>query len=201
MNRNNALIKNLGRAAMIVLVSGMAASTTGCKTSDIRVSPTARIQNASDKKIALSVGLMLDDRFCTNRFLTDGGFIFPFGPSLKQQSISLCEQSFQMVTVSTNGVVPVAVDATLTPEMHRCGIAGAPSGKGKLDITLLLQWTLRTGDNRDILWMTTVDGHGNEDRPKVYQLLFDDLANKSYRTFQESPEIKRLLEKKPTAAM
>jgi hypothetical protein len=61
---------------------------------------------------------------------------------------------------------------------------------------VLLQWTLRTSDNRDILWMATVAGCGSESSPKVYQLLFDDLATKSYRAFQESPEIKRLIAKK-----
>jgi hypothetical protein len=40
--------------------------------------------------------------------------------------------------------------------------------------------------------MTTINGHANEGRSKVHQLLFDDLATKSYRAFQESPEIRRL---------
>ena len=191
MKRNSPLINNLSRSAMLVLAAGMV-FTTGCMTANIKVSPTARIQNAPDKKMALSVGLMLDDRFCTNRFVPfSGGLTYPFGPTLKQQSISLCEQSFEKVIVSTNGVVPDGVNATLTPEMHRCGIGYAPSG-GRQDITLLLQWTLRTGDNRNILWMTTIDGHASGGRPKVFQLLFDDLATKSCRAFQESPEIRRL---------
>jgi hypothetical protein len=192
MKPNSALINNMVRSAMVVLAAGMAAFTTGCMTANIKVSPTARIQNAPDKKIALSVGLMLDDRFCTNRFLPfSGGQTYPFGTTLKQQSISLCEQCFERVIVSTNGVVPAGVNAILTPEMHRCGIGYAASGGGQ-DITLLLQWTLGTGDNRNILWMTTVDGHANGGRSKVFQLLFDDLATKSCRAFQESPEIRQL---------
>jgi hypothetical protein len=200
MKRNSTLVNNLGHAAMLFLVAGMAAFTTGCRTVNIKVSPTARIRDASGKKLALSVGLMLDDRFCTNRFLIrDSGSIYPFGPTLKQQSMSLCEQSFERVIVSTDGVVPAGVDVTLTPYMHRCGI-GLGYGGRKPDITLLLQWTLRTADNRNILWMTTVDGRGHQSEPKVYQLVFDDLATKSYRAFQESPQIKWLIAKKAGSA-
>jgi hypothetical protein len=201
MKRNNALINNLARAAMLVMVVGMATGTTGCRTVGIDVSPTAKIQSASDQKIALSVGLMLDRRFCTNSFIApESGLIHPFGPALKEQSISLCEQAFEKVTVSTNGVVPAGVDATLTPEVHRCAIAYKPHGRSE-DITLLLEWTLRTGDNQNILWMTTVDGHGNQGKSTVFQQLFDELVNKSYQEFQESPEIKRLIAKKTGTAM
>jgi hypothetical protein len=49
--------------------------------------------------------------------------------------------------------------------------------------------------------MTTVDGHGDQGKSTVFQLLFDDLANKSYQAFQESPEIKLLIAKKSGAAM
>jgi hypothetical protein len=200
MKRNNTLINNLGRAAMLVLVAGVASFMTGCKTFTIDAPPTARIKNVSDKKIALSIGLMLDSRYNTNHVLIrDGGVSYPFGPALRQQGISLCEQSFEKVIVSTNGVVPAGMDAILTPEMHRCGI-GLSFG-GKEDIVMLIQWTLRAGDNQNILWMATVDGHGNEGRPKVYEMLFDDLANKSYQAFRESPEIQRLVAKKSGTAM
>ena len=186
---------NLGRIGMMVLAAGLAALTAGCRTANMKVAPTARIQNVSTQRIPLSVGLMLDDRLCTNRFIPNsGGRIYPFGPTLKQQSISLCEQSFENVIVSTNGLVPAGVDVTLAPELHRCGVS-TPHGR-QLDVIVLLQWTLRTSDNRDILWMATVAGCGSESSPKVYQLLFDDLATKSYRAFQESPEIKRLIAKK-----
>lgn len=178
---------------MLVLVAGMTTLMTGCVTANLKVSPTANIQNVSDKKIPLSVGLMLDDRFCTYRALILNRPLIPLGPVLKQQSISLCEQTFKQVSVSTNGVVPAGVRATLTPEVHRCGVATHETGN---DFTLLLQWTLRTVDNRNILWMTTVDGHANGSPDKVYQLLFDDLATKSYQAFQASPEIKQLITKR-----
>jgi hypothetical protein len=193
MKRNSLPINNPGRAAMLVLVAGMTTLMTGCTTANIKVSPTANIQNVSDKKIPLSVGLMLDDRFCTNRVFILNRPQIPLGPVLKQQSISLCEQTFKQVAVSTDGVVPAGVSATLTPEVHRCGVALHGTGS---DFTLLLQWTLRTADNRNILWMTTVGGHANENPDKVYQLLFDDLATKSYRAFQASLEIKRLITKR-----
>ncbi len=199
MKQNSPLINHPGRVAILLLVAGMAAVATGCRTANITVSPAARIQDAAGEKIPLSVGLMLDDRFCTNRFIPSAGArIYPFGPTLKQQSISLCEQTFEKVIVSTNGVVPAGVDVTLTPELHRSGVS-TPSGS-QLDIIVLLQWTLRTGDNRDILWMATIDGGGVGKAPKVYQLLFDDLATKSYRAFQQSPEIKRQVGKRPGTA-
>lgn len=66
---------------------------------------------------------------------------------------------------------------------------------------MLLEWTLRSNDNRNILWMTTVDGHGRGGNSKAHQLLFDDLATKSYRAFQESPEVQRLVVKKTAGGM
>ena len=195
MKPNNTVINKFGSVRMIVFVAAVAALSSGCRTVSIKVYPTARIQDASSQKIGLSVGLMMDNAFCTNQFIPFGGArIYPFGPALTQQSISLCEQSFEKVNVSTNGLVPAGVDAILTPTMHRCGIGYAPHSATE-EITLLLQWTLRTADNRNILWMTTVDGHAKASRKEVYQLLFDDLANKSYRAFQDSAEIKRIIAK------
>ena len=63
---------------------------------------------------------------------------------------------------------------------------------GKFMFTMLEQWTLRDRDNRNILWMATVDGQSADRRKRVFQQLFDDLNAKSYRAFQDSPEIKRL---------
>lgn len=127
MKQNNALIKSLGRTGLVLLVAGLAVLAAGCQTATLKVSSNAKIENASGKKVPLSIGLMLEDRFCTNAFtMQSGGRIYPYGPVLKEQTISLCEQSFAKVTVSTDGVVPAGVDATLTPEMHRCrmGVSG-----------------------------------------------------------------------------
>lgn len=154
----------------------------------MRVAPTARLGAAGDK-IPLHVGLLLDDRFCTftDKFQSQGDTIVTsYGPVLRAQAISLCEQTFQKVTVFTNGVTPSGVDAVLQPDVQRLAYAG-------LEFTLLVQWTLRDTDNHHILWMNTADAQAAAPPKKVYQQLFDDLNSKTYRSIQNSPEIKRLI--------
>ena len=117
-------------------------------------------------------------------------WVYPFGPKLAENAISVCRQTFREVTVSTNGEIPSGVDAQLTPELHKTGYA---VGMGnKFMFTLLVEWTLRDGANRNILWMTTADAQASASRGKVFQALFDDLSAKEYRAFTESPEIKRV---------
>lgn len=166
----------------------------GCThTAKIKVAPTAKIQNVAGTTIPLRVALMLDNRFCTfsHKFENMGDtWVYPFGPTLRQQSISLCEQTFQKVTVSTNGVVPAGVDVVLTPEVHRSGYA---LGIGnKFMFTMLVQWDMRDRDNRNTLWMATVAGQSIDKRKRVFQTLFDDFNAKSYRAFHDSMEIRRL---------
>jgi hypothetical protein len=192
MKRNKPLFKHTVRLTLVVLAASITTLMTGCSTVKIKVAPDARIQNPSGQKIPLTVGLMLHEPFYDYRFVAEsGGLAYPFGGPLMPHTVSLCEQTFQTVIISSNDVVPAGVNVTLTPEVHRCGIGYAPHSAGE-NIILLLQWTMRTADNQRILWRTTVDARGNLKRPKVYQQLFDDLATKSYRAFQDSPEIKQL---------
>lgn len=194
MNRNDSFrsVFRPGRAMGWLVVLSLLA--VGCThTAKVRVQTTARIQAPAAAKIPLHVALMLEDRFCTNTVVNHFAgdtFVYPLGPTLREQSISLCEQTFQKVTVSTNGVVPAGVDAVLTPELYRTGFAR--TSRVHLHFTLLVQWTLRDPDNRNVLWMTTVDAQAANLEKRVFQLLYDDLSTKSHRQFQESPEIKRI---------
>lgn len=195
MKNNNLLPHGIGsRGNGFVLVLGLALLGMGCThTTKIKVAPTAQIQSPAASKIPLHLALILDAGFCTysHTFERMGDkWVYPFGPALRAQSVSLCQQSFQQVTVSTNGVIPPGVDVVLTPEIHRSGYAVGMGGK--FMFTMLEQWTLRDRDNRNILWMATVDGQSADRRKRVFQQLFDDLNAKSYRAFQDSPEIKRL---------
>jgi len=205
MKRNSTFLNFPGRVTVTALTAGLAVLLAGCTQGpQIKVAPIARIQNVSAQKIPLHVGLMLDRCYCTNSFKYNDGIgdtmIFDFGPVLQQHTISLCQQTFDQVAVSTNGVVPGGMDAVLTPEAHRYGFAiGAGGGRGYF--TVLQQWTLRSADNQNLLWMTTVSGQADEGVDKLFQLLFDDLATKSYRAFQESPEIKLLITKKSGTAL
>jgi hypothetical protein len=190
MKRNKPLPRS---ANAVALVLGVLLAAGCTHTIKIKVAPTANIQNPSATKIPLHVALMLDERFCnySHKFENMGDtWVHPFGPALRQQSTSLCEQTFKQVTVSTNGVVPPGVDAVLTPEVHRSGYA---VGLGnKFMFTMLVQWELRDRENRNVLWMATVDGQSADKQKRVFQKLFNDLNAKSYRAFQDSAEIKRM---------
>jgi hypothetical protein len=230
MKPDNASLYCPVRIAAATVIMVLACLLTGCVVTESikgKVAPAARIQNVSEKKIPLSVGLMLKPGFCTNSYIFDDNMgditVFDFGPVLKQQTISLCEQTFAAVVVSTNGIVPAGMDAILTPQIQRYGF----SRRKSFFFSILFQWTLCTPDNQNILWMATVDGSTpadwqiREDKARaqaarerkakgraaqkpapneiithggdaMYQHLFNDLANKSYQAFLESPEIKRL---------
>jgi len=195
MKPNNVFIFCVIRRPAAMLVAGLGVLAAGCThTTKIRVAPTANIQTAVATRISLHVGLMLDASFCsyTKEFSTGMGdtWVYRLGPRLQQQSISLCEQTFQRVKVSTNGVAPDGVDVLLIPEIHRCGYARSTTDE--LMFTLPVQWTMKDPGGRHILWMATPDGRARGRDKRVFQSLFDDLVNNSYRAFQESPEIRRL---------
>jgi hypothetical protein len=195
MNKNNSPRLSLRHCLAISLVAVLGLFAVGCThTAKVRVQSTARIMDPAAAKIPLHVALMLEDRFCTYSSVSSMGpgdtFVYPLGPALRQSAVSLCEQSFQRVTISTNEVVPAGVDAVLTPELYRTGFAR--TSRVHLRFTILVQWTLREPENRNVLWMTTVDGQGADVEKRVFQLLCDDLTAKSYRAFQNSPEIRRI---------
>lgn len=185
------------RSTAAVLALGLAVILSGCThTTKVRVASTARIASPASTKIPVHVGLMLRGPYTsyTHSMSRMGdSFVTPLGPALRQEAVSLCEQTFQQVTVSTNGVVPAGVTWVLTPDVHRCACAWSVSKE--IMFTMLVEWTLRDASNEKVLWVATVDGQATDREKKVFQKLFDDLAAKSYAAFRESPEIKRLAAK------
>lgn len=178
----------------ILALTLAAALLCGCThTAKVRVNPVARVTAPAGTKIPLHVGLMLRGPYVNYSYKISrmgDTFVTPLGPALRQEAVSLCEQTFDRVTVSTNGVVPAGVDGVLTPDVHRLGYAWTLSRK--LILTLLVEWTLRDAENRQVIWVTTVDGQAQDSEKKVFQQLFDDLTAKSYAAFRSSPEIPRL---------
>lgn len=186
---------NLVLSCLAVAAAGLFAS--GCTHNmKVKVTNAARIEHPSATKTPLHVGLMITTNYSgySHRFDHMGDtWVYPFGPKLAENAISVCRQAFREVTVSTNGVLPAGVDAVLTPDLHKTGYA---IGMGnKMMFTLLVEWTLRDTANRNILWMTTADAQATASRSKVFQALFDDLSAKEYRAFLESAEIKRVVAK------
>lgn len=178
----------------LLLVLAALALTTGCThTTKIRVQPGARLQQPAAGKIPMHVCLVLDPAFSDYeyRFENMGDtWVYPLGATAHEQAISLCQQTFREVTVSKDGTIPPGVDAVLDPEVHRTGYAVGTNGR--FMFTLRVEWVLRDRLNQNVLWLTTVDGQATEKRKKVFQVLFDDLANDSHRAFVDSPEIRRL---------
>jgi hypothetical protein len=158
----------------------------------VKVGEAARVGNWESSRSPMKVGLVLTPEFCSysHEFKNMGDtWVYKLGPHLQSHAISLCQQSFQQVVVSTNGLPPAGVDYVLSAEVHRSGYA---IGGAKLMFTMLLQWTLRDQANKEVLWMYTADAQAADSPKRVFQALFDQLDAKSYRAFQESPEIKRL---------
>jgi hypothetical protein len=187
------LVRLLRLTGALSAVAG-AMLLAGCThTTRVRVAPTARIASPAGGKIPMHVALMLRGPYTnyTHKISRMGDtWLTPLGPALRQGAVSLCEQTFQQVTVSTNGVVPAGVDGVLTPDLHRAACAWS-TGR-KLMFTLLVEWTLRNPQNDHTLWVATVDGQGTDREKKVFQKLFDDLVANSHAAFHGSPEIKRL---------
>lgn len=175
---------------MALAVLGLAAGCT--HTSKIRVESGARLKNPAATKIPLHIGLVLDPTFSNYEYKFENmgdTWVYPLGAKGQDQAISLCQQTFRDVTVSRDGTIPSGVDAVLDPEVHRTAHA---IGGGKLMFTIRIEWVLRDQANRNILWLTTVEGQDADREKRVFQALFDDLMNKSHRAFVESPEIQRV---------
>ncbi len=191
LSRRRSFIGGL-RCTVALAVAVLLAGCTHVQK--MKVSPIARIADPHQEKLPLKVGLMLDEPYCsyTHKWERMGDtWIFPLGPVLKSQSISVCEQTFRSVVVSTNGVLPAGVDVILTPRVYKLGFAFGHA-KGFL-ATLLVEWTMRDQDNHNLLWLTTVEGHLNSGWGKAYRELFDELAIGASRRFRESPEIRRVV--------
>ena len=167
---------------------------SGCThTAKMRVASGARIQNSASGKIPLHICLVLRPEFRSYEYKFENmgdTWVYPFGQTAQDQAVSLCQQTFANVSVSTNHAIPQGVDAVLDPEVLRTGYA---ISAGKFDFTLRLEWILRDSQNQNILWATTIDGKAIEKQKKVFQKLFDELANQSHQAFVESEEIHRLV--------
>lgn len=177
MSANSLSSRPVSRTLAALLFALLASSlVTGCtRTIKVRLEQAARLQTPSRERIPLRAGLMLDSAFCayTHKFQNAGDtMLFPFGPTLQQHAVGLCEQTFQHVSVSTNGVVPSGVDVVLTPAVQKMGYA---VGGKKMMFTLLVQWMLRDRENQKILWMETADGQAADHYKSVFQSLFDQI--------------------------
>lgn len=98
----------------------------GCThTPKMRVASGARIQDSGGGKIPLHVCLLISEEFRGYEYKFENmgdTWLYPFGVTAQEQSISLCQQTFESVTVVTNGVVPAGVDAVLDPLLLRTGM-------------------------------------------------------------------------------
>jgi hypothetical protein len=122
---------------------------------------------------------------------------------IDQYCRSVTEQAFQKVRVCKDASEAVdTADAILTPRVIKIRYTMPTSGWDDSTIQIVMEWTLKDRGNKDILWMTTIDGSakhpfvGAVPFENSFKVLvnkgFEDLYTKTLRALQTAPEIRTL---------
>ena len=134
----------------------------------------------------------------------EGGdtFIYAFGPPLQDYARQVATKSFQQVEVvpslESAAALP-AVDLILIPRPIKSSVSIPVSGLKNEYLTFVVSWTAEERATRNVVWLATITANSEEEKVHVnwhhggqlYQRLFDDLSQKTYRAFQDAPELRR----------
>ena len=183
------------RMPVLLLLLGF----SGCvpQIKKVQVSSIPAVAVPSGRKIPMSVTLLIDESYSTysHTFRNIGDpWVYPLGPALSRYAISICEQVFESVTIRSNNIGASTSGFVLTPRVWRSALAPA----NNYQLTVLVEWTLRDNQNKNILWVATIDGTASQrtDR-KLFQPLIDDLTIKTGQALLQSEEIRRAVAQHP----
>ena len=131
--------------------------------------------------------------------LVGGTDTYPMGTALQDYARNVTAKSFQQIEVapSAEQAAPLkADDLILIPGVVKSDNSLSkfiPFVPPKITMTLVVEWTAKNRVSQNIVWLKTITANATENcnrKGKLFQKLFDDLNLKTYKAFQEAPELR-----------
>lgn len=182
----------------VVLASALLA-TAGCThTAKIKVVPTQL--PAAQAKLPGRAALVLDEEFNSFQYqfkMMGDTFVYPVGPSLNQYARNVVEHAYSRITVVPTAEAAVGhADAILVPKALKADQSHGVWAWDDRRFSLIVEWTLKDGQNRNVLWVKPIEGKatetggnlftGKSHERKLFQKLFDHLSLKTYEALTHS---------------
>ena len=148
---------------------------------------------------AVVIGSDLTD-FKHRKSMMGDTFDYQFGPPLAKYAQETTSAVFaDTKRFSTEDEAANQGDAVLICRAKKAENALATVSWAKNRFSLIVEWELRDRSSQQLLWLTTIEGKaeytagnlftGASTQRKLFQLLFEDLTQKTIQEFQNSPEI------------
>ena len=133
--------------------------------------------------------------------LVGGTDRYPIGSALQEYARNVTTKSFQQVDVIPSEEQAASLtsdDLILIPRVVK---SDTSFGHGKFTITLVMEWTAKNRASQNTVWLKTITANASEKmgsafttmkhRRTLFQKVFDDLSPRTYKAFQEAPELRR----------
>ena len=145
--------------------------------------------------------LALDQEFTGYTYpmaLVGGTDMYPMGAALQGYAQNVTSKSFQQVDVvpsAEQGASLNSDDSILIPRVVKCDNSigkWVPFVEGDISTTLVVEWTAKNRATQNTVWLKTITANGTagwNHKSDMFQKLFDDLNLKTYKAFQEAPEL------------
>jgi len=129
--------------------------------------------------------------------------VHPLGPALANYATNVVSKTFQQVEMVPNGAAAEALtsaDLILIPRAVKCDLSVPPWAWDNEIMTLVVEWTVKNRTSQNTICLKTITANAQEKAGnghtmkkhdlKLKQKLFDDLSLKTYKAFQEAPELR-----------
>jgi hypothetical protein len=148
------------------------------------------------------VALVLDQEFSNyvhKMVLLGGSDNYPMGVALQDYARNVATSSFQRMEVASSEEQAAALaadDLILIPKVVKSDNSLSkfiPFVPPKLTMTLVVEWTAKYRATHNTLWLKTItvtDTDVAHHKARLFQQLFDDLSQKTYRAIQDASELR-----------
>jgi hypothetical protein len=149
------------------------------------------------------VALVLDQEFANYKyeFHRQDTYIYPLGAPLQDYARQVAGKTFQQVDVVPSletAASLTSADLILIPRAVKCECAAPVWGWENANLTFVVSWTAKDRATQNTIWLQTITANATGKLPEIfefkkvilYQKLFDDLSLKTYKAFQDAPELR-----------
>ena len=196
MKSPRLIAQSLFAASVLTLASGC----THFKTVSVQPSPVPTGQ-LSPHHVALVLDQKLTD-FKNTYSRGQDNFVDDMSGSFQDYARQVATKSFQQVDVvpSVDKAAALATaDLILIPQAVKSDISIPVWAWSNDNLTLVVKWTAKDRATQNTVWLATVTANASEPMGSafsadknlriLYQKAFDDLSLKTYKAFQEAPEL------------
>ena len=150
------------------------------------------------------MALFLTSDYCNYIYKTTANgetWNFKLGPTLCDYSKTIIQDTFSQssVVMEKDNIEEVKIDLVITPRVVDSSVYFRPGIPAKAISLVVVEWVIKD-KNGDIIYMTTNEGNGLDDRTFArhtnklqasVQSALDDLFDKSYNEFIASHELRQ----------